>query len=62
MGAQSRCYACEIDRDSIGVATIADGYDLRTFKCSGCGSILKLVARKPQGQPSPATFAGPIHQ
>ena len=50
MSAQSRCYACEIDRDSIDVVTIADGYDLRSFKCPGCGSILKLVARRLQGQ------------
>ena len=50
MSAQSRCYACETDRDSIDVVTIADGYDLHSFKCPGCGSILKLVAPRPQVQ------------
>jgi hypothetical protein len=43
MSAESRGFACEIERQPIEVVPIVDGYDLRTLKCSRCGSMMKLV-------------------
>lgn len=43
MSEESRCFACEIKRHLIEVAPIVDGYDLRSFKCPRCGSMMRLV-------------------
>jgi len=53
MSAESRCFACEIERHPIEVVPIADGYDLRSLKCPRCGSIMRLVTPRKVGRALP---------
>jgi hypothetical protein len=51
VSAESTCLACNVARNVIGVIPTAGGYEIRTFQCPECKSILKLVVRD---EPAPA--------
>lgn len=39
------CYACSVRRSLRDVSPIAPDYEIRSFECPKCGTLLRLVAK-----------------
>lgn len=52
MSAESTCLACNVARNVIDAIPTAGGYEIRTFQCPECKSILRLVVHN-ESAPTP---------
>jgi len=56
--ADTACYSCGLDRLARDVAPVVPGYEIRSFECARCGSVLRLVCRSGAGSRDQGTDAG----
>jgi len=46
--AAPKCMACNVERRLAAVEPIAEHYEIRSFECPNCKTVIRLVVRREQ--------------
>lgn len=48
------CYVCSVSRILRDVSPVVPGYEIRSFECPKCWTVLRLVSKSEPGSPETA--------